>query len=219
MIDHLTRISEWVLADTDSRVSSEALVAEVLAEFGGGVLFLLLGDMEEPGVKLVVATEPLWLGKGDELLDQVRSHRNASSGGNGAALTGELASAASWICYHTFTALDRIYTLMVALPRYTPNGWSPFAALRSLGHLLVFGLVHHVGWYEPILPGLPVQQDLAIAPGLVVGESPAMKAVTDQLRVAIGLGNPRPLRGEARRGQRPPAPPPAPSGARPPWPF
>jgi transcriptional regulator with AAA-type ATPase domain len=203
MVDHLTRISEWVLADTDSRVSSEALVAEVLAEFGGGVLFLLLGDMEEPGVKLVVATEPRWLGKGDELLDQVRSHRNSSSGGNGAAFSGELASAASWICYHTFTALDRIYTLMIALPRYTPNGWSPFAALRSLGHLLVFGLVHHVGWYEPILPGHPVQQDLALAPGLVVGESPAMKAVTDQLRVAIGLDSHVLLRGEAGVGKEP----------------
>lgn len=203
MIDHLTRISEWVLADTDSRVSSEALVAEVLAELGGGVLFLLLGEMDEPGVKLVVATDPLWLGKGDELLDQVRSHRDASPGGNGASFTGELASGASWICYHTFTALDRIYTLMIALPRYTPNGWSPFAALRSLGHLLVFGLIHHVGWYEPILPGHPVQQDLALAPGLVVGESPAMKAVTDQLRVAIGLDSHVLLRGEAGVGKEP----------------
>jgi transcriptional regulator with AAA-type ATPase domain len=203
MVDHLTRISEWVLADTDSRVSSEALVAEVLAEFGGGVLFLLLGEMDEPGVKLVVATDPVWLGKGDELLDQVRSHRNASPGGSGAAFAGELESAPSWICYHTFTALDRIYTLMVALPRYSPEGWSPIAALRSLGHLLVFGLVHHVGWYEPILPGHAVQQDLALAPGLVVGESPAMKAVTDQLRVAIGLDSHVLLRGEAGVGKEP----------------
>ncbi|MBV8200651.1 MAG: FHA domain-containing protein, partial [Acidobacteria bacterium] len=107
MVDHLTRISEWVLADTESRVSSESLIAEVLAELGGGVLFLLVGEMEQPGVKLVVATDPLWLGKGDELLDQVRAHRNAGQGGNGAAFTGELAGAASWLCYHTFTALDR----------------------------------------------------------------------------------------------------------------
>src|SRR5260370_9709392 len=144
MVNHLTRISEWVLADTESRVSSEALVAEVLAEFGGGVLFLLLGEMDQPGVKVMVASDPLWLGKGDELLDQVRAHRNAGKGGNGAAFTGELAGAASWVCYHTFTALDRIYTLMVALPRYAPDSWSPIAALRSLGHLLVFCLIHHV---------------------------------------------------------------------------
>jgi transcriptional regulator with AAA-type ATPase domain len=203
MVDHLTRISEWVLADTESRRSSEALVSEVLADFGGGVLFLLLGEMDQPGVKLVVASDPLWLGKGDELLDQVRAHRNASRGGNGAAFAGDLASAPAWICYHTFTALDRIYTLMVALPGYAPDGWSPVAALRSLGHLLVFGLVHHVGWYEPILPGNLVQQDLTVAPGLVLGESPAMKAVADQLRVAIGLGSHVLLRGEAGVGKEP----------------
>ena len=203
MVDHLTRISEWVLADTESRISSETLVAKVLADFGGGVLFLLLGDMEQPGVKLVVASEPLWLGKGDELLDQVRAHRNASPGGNGAAFEGELASAPAWICYHTFTALDRIYILMTALPGYAPDGWSPVAALRSLGHLLVFGLVHHVGWYEPILPGQLVQQDLTVAPGLVLGESPAMKAVGEQLRVAVGLGSHVLLRGEAGVGKEP----------------
>jgi transcriptional regulator with AAA-type ATPase domain len=203
MVEHLTRISEWVLADTESRRSSEALVSEVLADFGGGVLFLLLGEMDQPGVKLVVASDPLWLGKGDELLDQVRAHRNAGSGGNGASFTGELASAPAWICYHTFTALDRIYTLMAALPGYSPDGWSPVAALRSLGHLLVFGLVHHVGWYEPILPGNLVQQDLTLAPGLVVGESPSMKTVTDQLRVAIGLGGHVLLRGEAGVGKEP----------------
>ena len=203
MVDHLTRISEWVLADTESRTSSEALVAEVLADFGGGVLFLLLGEMEQPGVKLMVASDPAWLSRGDELLDQVRAHRNASRGGNGAAFTGELASAPAWVCYQTFTALDRIYTLMAALPNYAPEGWSPLAALRSLGHLLVFGLVHHVGWYEPILPGNLVQQDLTIAPGLVLGESPAMKNVSDQLRVAVGLGTHVLLRGEAGVGKEP----------------
>jgi DNA-binding NtrC family response regulator len=224
MIDHLTRISEWVLADTESRRSSEALVAEVLADFGGGVLFLLLGEMDQPGVKLVVATDPAWLGRGDELLDQVRTHRNASRGGNGAAFAGELASAPVWLCYHTFTALDRIYTLMIALPGYSPAGpaqsgaaaatgaaggpggsgeWSPVGALRSLGHLLVFGLVHHVGWYEPILPGQPQQQDLTVAPGLVLGESPAMKQLTDQLRVAIGQDSHVLLRGESGVAKEP----------------
>jgi transcriptional regulator with AAA-type ATPase domain len=203
MVEHLTRISEWVLADTESRTSSEALVAEVLADLGGGVLFLLLGEMDQPGVKLMVASDPAWLGKGDELLDQVRAHRNAGPGSNGAAFAGDLASAPAWICYHTFSALDRIYTLMAALPGYTPDGWSPVAALRSLGQLLVFGLVHHVGWYEPILPGHLVQQDLTVAPGLVLGESPAMKAVAEQLRVAVGLGDHVLLRGEPGVGKEP----------------
>jgi transcriptional regulator with AAA-type ATPase domain len=201
MVEHLTRISEWVLADTESRVSSESLVAEVLTDFGGGVLFLLLGEMEQPGVKIVVASDPLWLGKGAELLDQVRAHRNTGRGGNGGAFAGDLAGAPSWVGYHTFTALDRIYTLMVALPSYSADSWSPMPALRSLGHLLVFGLVHHVGWYEPILPGSMAQHDLAIAPGLVLGESPAMKSVVDQLRVAVGQTAHLLLRGEPGVGK------------------
>jgi transcriptional regulator with AAA-type ATPase domain len=201
MIEHLTRISEWVLADTESRVSSESLVLEVLTDFGGGVLFLLLGEMDQAGVKMVVASNAQWLGKGEEILDQVRAHRNAGLGANGAALPGEMAGAPATIVYHTFTALDRIYTLMVALPSYTIEGWSPVAAWRSLGHLLVFGLVHHVGWYEPILPGNLLQHDLAIAPGLVLGESPAMKTVVDQLRVAVGQTDHLLLRGEAGVGK------------------
>ena len=203
MIEHLTRISEWVLADTESRTSSESLVHKVLADMGGGALFLLLGDLDQPGVKLVVASDPVWLGTGDELLDQVRSHRNTSHGGNGAAFAGTMGGGPAWICYHAFTALDRIYTLMAALPHFEAGGWEPTEALRSLGHLLVFGLVHHVGWYEPILPGHLLQQDLTIAPGLVLGESPAMKTVTDQLRAAVGLGGHVLLRGEAGVGKEP----------------
>ncbi|HSN88941.1 MAG TPA: sigma 54-interacting transcriptional regulator, partial [Thermoanaerobaculia bacterium] len=56
---------------------------------------------------------------------------------------------------------------------------------RTLGHLLVLGLVHHVGWYEPILPGHPGQQDLTLDPHLVVGESNAMKQVIEHLRAAV----------------------------------
>jgi DNA-binding NtrC family response regulator len=47
------------------------------------------------------------------------------------------------------------------------------------------GLVHHVGSYEPILPGHPGQQDLTLDPSLVVGESQAMKQVVEQLRAAV----------------------------------
>src|SRR5436309_2913277 len=61
----------------------------------------------------------------------------------------------------------------------------PVLALSALGHLLVLGLVHHVGWYEPILPGHPGQQDLTLDPNLVVGESAAMKQVVEMLRSAI----------------------------------
>jgi transcriptional regulator with AAA-type ATPase domain len=186
MVEHLCRVSEWVLADTESRTTSETLVNDMLADFGGGALFLLLGEMERAGVKLVVATDPIWLASGEGLMDQLRV-RQAS--GNGLQkvgdFAGDLAGLPAWICYHSFVALDRTYTLVTALPRFTPDGWSPVPAFRTLGHLLVLGLVHHVGWYEPILPGHPGQQDLTLDPHLVVGESQTMKQVIDQLRAAV----------------------------------
>ena len=61
-------------------------------------------------------------------------------------------------------------TLVAAFPSFVPEDWSPAVSLSTLGHLLVLGLVHHVGWYEPILPGHPGQQDLTLDPNLVVGE-------------------------------------------------
>lgn len=186
MVEHLCRVSEWVLADTESRTTSETLVNDMLADFGGGALFLLLGEMDRAGVKLVVATDPIWLASGEGLMDQLRV-RQAS--GNGLQkvgdFAGDLAGLPAWICYHSFVALDRTYTLVTALPRFTPDGWSPVPAFRTLGHLLVLGLVHHVGWYEPILPGHPGQQDLTLDPHLVVGESQTMKQVIDQLRAAV----------------------------------
>jgi transcriptional regulator with AAA-type ATPase domain len=186
MVEHLCRVSEWVLADTESRTTSEALVTEMLTDFGGGALFLLLGEMDRAGVKLVVASDPVWLASGEGLMDQLRSRQTASDGLDRIYdFEGELASQPAWICYHSFVALDRTYSLLTALPRFTPDGWSPVPAFRTLGHLLVLGLVHHVGWYEPILPGHPGQQDLTLDPHLVVGESNAMKQVIEQLRAAV----------------------------------
>ncbi|HEX3553683.1 MAG TPA: sigma 54-interacting transcriptional regulator [Thermoanaerobaculia bacterium] len=191
MIEHLNRISEWVLADAESRTTSEALVQEVLVDFGGGALFLLLGDEENAGVKLVVATDVAWLASGEALLEQILRHRSDKSAEPAVApdrcFEGELAGAPAWICHLTFGAMDRKYAMMVAFPRFRPEeqGWSPMAALSGLGHLLVLGLVHHVGWYEPILPGHPGQQDLTLDPNLVVGESLAMKQVVEQLRAAV----------------------------------
>lgn len=186
MIDHLGRISEWVLADAESRTTSEALVSEVLTDFGGGVLFLLQGEVERAGLKLVVSSDPSWLASGEAIMDQLLAHRSAGNSlQHGGAFQGELAGLSSWICYHSFVALDRTYSLMAAFPAFTPDAWSPVASFRTLGHLLVLGLVHHVGWYEPILPGRPGQQDLTLDPLLVVGESQAMKQVVEQMRAAV----------------------------------
>jgi DNA-binding NtrC family response regulator len=188
MIEHLNRISEWVLADDESRTTSEALIEEVLLDFGGGALFLLLGDQENAGVKLVVSTDQAWLASGEGLLEQILRRRAAETiPAASRSFDGELGGAPAWICHLTFGAMDRRYAMMAAFPRFRPQepDWSPMAGLNALGHLVVLGLVHHVGWYEPILPGHPGQQDLTLDPNLVVGESLAMKQVVEQLRAAV----------------------------------
>ena len=186
MIEHLNRISEWVLADAESRITSEALVSEILADFGGGALFLLVGDVEGATLKLVVSTDSAWLASGEALQEQLLKHREANrSPEKGGFFRGEMGETPFWIYYQSFVALDRDYTLLTAFPRFQPEDWSPVPSLSTLGHLLVLGLVHHVGWYEPILPGHPGQQDLTLDPHLVVGESQAMKQVVEQLRVTV----------------------------------
>ncbi len=187
IVEHMSRISEWVLADAESRTTSEALVSDVLADFGGGVLFLLQGEVERAGLKLVVSSDSAWLASAEALMDQLLAHRGAGhSLQHGGAFQGELAGLSAWVCYHSFVALDRTYSLVAAFPAFQPpEGWSPVGAFRTLGHLLVLGLVHHVGWYEPILPGRPGQQDLTLDPSLIVGESQAMKQVIEQMRAAV----------------------------------
>ena len=186
MIEHLNRISEWVLADTESRTTSESLVGDVLADFGGGALFLLTGGGVEEALKLVVATDSAWLSNGERLMEQLLKHREATrSPERDGSFRGELGDTAAWIFYQFFAALDRDYTLLAAFPKFDPEDWSPAASLSTLGHLLVLGLVHHVGSYEPILPGHPGQRDLTLDPNLVVGESQAMKQVIEQLRAAV----------------------------------
>jgi transcriptional regulator with AAA-type ATPase domain len=186
MIEHLNRISEWVLADAESRTTSEALVAQVLADFGGGALFLLTGEVEGAAQKLVVASDPVWLSAGEKLMEQLLKHRASPDGlPLGGSFRGEIGDSPAWIFYQSFIALDRNYTLVAAFPSFELEDWSPAQSLSTLGHLLVLGLVHHVGWYEPILPGHPGQQDLTLDPNLVVGESQLMKQVVDQLRSAV----------------------------------
>ena len=100
-----------------------------------------------------------------------------------------------------FSALDRPYFMVCALARFDPSEWSPEAALFALGDLLSLGLVHHVGRYEPILPGNRGVQDLTLDPRLVVGESDSMKSVVRRLRAAVDTGVHVLLRGERGVGK------------------
>lgn len=210
LVEHLAGISHWVLDDAESRTTLESLVERLLADFGGGVLFLFLGDLEseaeEPGIKFVTGTDPDWLAAGEELIDQVRARRAALSGAERRRqrtvfFEGRLGGGGAWIFHRTFSALDRPYFMVCALARFQPAEWSPEPALDALGDLLSLGLVHHVGRYEPILPGNRGVQDLTLDPRLVVGQSRAMREVLDRLRAAVDTGVHVLLQGEAGCGR------------------
>ncbi len=203
LIGHLARITDWVLADAESRTTLESLVRRILHDFGGGALLLLQdGAGESTTVRFAVASEAEWLTQLENLATQAAAH--AGDGKNRRAagtFAGGLAARTAWIHYRALHALDREYLLVVALPEFEPAAWQPEPAFDMLGTLLILGLVHHVGRYEPILPGAGGPAALTLAPGLVVGESPAMNEVLARLR---GLADTRfnvLLRGEHGTGR------------------
>ncbi|MEM9553141.1 MAG: sigma 54-interacting transcriptional regulator [Acidobacteriota bacterium] len=198
MLEHLEAVSRWVLADSSSSVTLESLILDLLADFGGGVLFLFQGEGEQLGVKFVVATDAAWLGDGEEVLQQVLDDSMPPSPSPRAqARDGHLDGRPAWIAWRALAALDRSYLLAMALPRFRPSGFSPLAGLATLADQLILGLVHHVGQYEPILFGRSRQNELVLAPGLITGESRVMQQVLGDLRAALDARGPVLLRGEA----------------------
>lgn len=203
MLDHLARISHWVLDDTESRATLESQIDSLLGDFGGGVLLLFNGDLDAAGIKFVTATDPDWLSAGDGLVGEIVARRRAGAGEDGDSLffRGALGREQAWIYFRVFSALDRPYFMVAALNRFDPAAWSPEPGLHALGDLISLGLVHHVGRYEPILPGTRGVQDLTLDPRLVVGESKTMKGVIQRLRVAVDTGVDVLLRGEPGAGK------------------
>ncbi len=185
MLDHLARISEWVLADSSSSTTLESLVIAMLADFGGGVLFLFQGEGEKRGIKFVVATNERWLGSGDEILRQVGGAGGTGPAEVAAVPEGRLEGEPAWLAHRSFSALDRPYLFVAALPRFGGAEWPLLSALRTLGDQLILGLVHHVGQFEPILFGRREKAGLTLAPGLIAGESKGMKLALAQLEAAI----------------------------------
>jgi transcriptional regulator with AAA-type ATPase domain/pSer/pThr/pTyr-binding forkhead associated (FHA) protein len=182
MTEHLAAISQWVLTDTESRVTLESLIKSVLQDFGGGVLFLCHGgEPKNPGIKFVATTDPAWLtAAGDLLLQAAVSAQEA--GEKSRLFEGRLGRETCTVFHTSLTAMDRSYTVVCALPVFRAGGWSVLPAFRALSDLLIQWLVHHVGRYEPILPGTGVRRDLVMAPGLVLGESEVMHQVMERLR-------------------------------------
>ncbi len=202
MLQHLIRVSDWVLADSASNTTLESLVIELIKDFGGGVLYLFQGEDERRAIKFVVSSEGKWLTSGEALLAQVDTARESlgrtsrrptfgraaaqpSAPRSGGEFAGRLDSGDAWLAFQSLEALDRPYLFVAAFPNYRQQDWSPIDGLGILGNLLILGLVHHIGHFEPILLGLPSSAELTLAPGLVVGQSAAMRRVLDELRAAI----------------------------------
>ena len=185
MTRHLAAVSQWVLTDTESRVTLESLVRQILDDFGGGVLLLCHGgSADNPGIKFVVATEANFLTSATELLAQVGSSSSGSDGLPTASWIddGTLLGETCALFSTTVSAMRRSYQVICALPRFQSSEWSALASFQALSDLLIQGLIHHVGRYEPILPGQGERRDLSLAPGLILGESRAMMSVVEALR-------------------------------------
>ncbi|MEE2775353.1 MAG: sigma 54-interacting transcriptional regulator [Acidobacteriota bacterium] len=181
MTEHLAAISQWVLTDTESRVTLESLIKAVLQDFGGGVLFVCHGgEAENPGIKFVATTDPGWLTAAGDLL--VQAAVSADESESSLLFEGSLGTATCTVFYTSLTVMDRHYTVVCALAAFRAGEWSVVPAFQALSDHLIQGLVHHVGRYEPILPGTGVRRDLVTAPGLIVGESQVMAQVMERLR-------------------------------------
>lgn len=210
LLGHLAQVSQWVLSDSSTPVTLESLMLALLKDLGGGVLFLFQGERDERGIKFVVASDARWLGRGEELLEQVYKHlpKSEEPTARATAFNGRLLDSDAWIGWRLVSAVNRPYLMVVGLPglhsddlpeaAVMPSEEATLAALSTLTDQLILGLVHHVGQFEPIIFGLGEgADDLTLAPGLVAGESEVMQKVLEQLRAAIDPVSQVLLRGEA----------------------
>lgn len=200
---HLESVSRWVLSGTESRAALDSRLRDVLTDFGGGIWFLYQGSLEEPGIQFVVSTEVEWLRQGDSVLEQVRSHQaQQKSEEDTAGFRGELGGRPAWIFYRFSRAASRECFSVGAFALYQPGEWSPVAPLSVLSDLLVLGLVHQVGRQEAILPSPGGrQQELTLAPGLIVGSSKEMSQVIERLSSVVDPSIHVLLRGETGSGR------------------
>ncbi len=187
LLSHVAAVSDWVILDTESRTTIESLVAEMLEDLGGGACFLCQGERGEVlGTRFVAVTETPYLEGVTELVEGLEP-----GSGEGAAPTGRVANVpwlhheSTWTYSRRFTVLDRGYLVVFALPHFGEKDWSPAVALGVVADLLVLGLVHHVGRFEPILPGHDRQADLVLAPGLIVGNAQSTARLLAELRTLV----------------------------------
>ena len=203
LLEHLSRLSEWVAGDSASAVSVESIVVQVLHDFGGGACFLFEGPLEPNcGVKFAAASDPALVGKAEPVLHMLCDGVKPDAVHSFGEQAIELGDDEFRLFFRRLSALERDYTvaiLLVDAPPFERGGWTPVLGFATLADLLVLGLVHHVGRYEPILPGREPAGSLRLAPGLVLGPSHASSLLGEAIRSA-SRGAHVVLQGEAGSG-------------------
>jgi transcriptional regulator with AAA-type ATPase domain len=183
LLERLSMLSDWVLNDAQSADSLESPLRTLLEDFGGGACFLFHGERRPLAVRLAVVTDPRWLAVGENLFDAAsrQTQPNRSIGHVECMVDGR----PRWLCYRASSALDRRYLALFAFDHFQPRDWSPEIGLAVIADLIVLGLVHHVGRYEPILPGRAGQRGVTLAPGFIVGPAAATELLLTRLRAAV----------------------------------
>lgn len=183
LLERLSTLSDWLLHDTQSADSLESPLRTLLEDFGGGAFFLFSGERRPLAVRVAVVTDPRWLAAGEKLFEAAsgQAQPNRSIGHVECMVDGT----PRWLCYRASAALDRRYLALFAFDRFRPQDWSPEIGLGVIADLIVLGLIHHVGRYEPILPGRAGQRGLTLAPGFIVGPAAATELLLARLRAAV----------------------------------
>ena len=183
LLEHLAALSSWVLSDSGSNRSLESVLSRLLEDFGGGVVMLFEGLPErDPAVKLLVTQDGSWLSDGDALLTACRRQAKIAPGRTFGHFRDSIAGRDCLLCFRAVRALNRDYFGCIAIPDLPFDHWSPDSGFATVFDLVVLGLVHHVGRYEPILPGRGEPRELVLAPGLVLGPSPRMARLVETLQ-------------------------------------
>ena len=183
LLEHLAALSSWVLSDSGSNRSLESVLGRLLDDFGGGVAMLFEGLPErDPAVKLLVTQDGTWLTDGEALLTACRRQAKIAPGRTFGHFHDTIGGRDCLLCFRAVRALNRDYFGVIAIPELPFDHWSPDSGFATVFDLVVLGLVHHVGRYEPILPGRGEPRELVLAPGLVLGPSPRMARLVETLQ-------------------------------------
>ncbi|MEM1249859.1 MAG: sigma 54-interacting transcriptional regulator [Acidobacteriota bacterium] len=207
LLEHIARVSDWVTLDTESRRTIESLLVDLLNDLGGGGCFLYQGDasgesefLQTVGTRLVSVTEGVFLERSEDLL---LAYAGSATPATSSSTVLELSWCGTncWVYARRFEVLERDYLILVALPRFASGDWSPQGGLDVVSDLLVLGLVHHVGRFEPILPGQGRSRELVLAEGLVLGTSAASASLATELRATAATTANVLLSGESGSGR------------------